>query len=64
MKTTIKDDHVICKCGKNLGVVKNSKGYLCPSCEIVYFTSENAVKLLEKIKKEGKGKQNILDWLT
>jgi hypothetical protein len=61
-KTTIKDKHVICKCGRDLGEVENSKGYLCKSCEIVYFTSENAINLLEELEK-GTLKNNVLDWL-
>lgn len=63
-KTTINDDcHIICKCGEDLGVVKSSKGYLCKKCKIVYFTNENSVKLLDKIRKEGKLKTTVLDWL-
>jgi anaerobic ribonucleoside-triphosphate reductase len=50
--------HIICKCGEDLGILKNKKWYLCNKCEFAFLTKENAIEI-----KNGEVKLNIMDWL-
>lgn len=74
-KLTFRNGRTICKCGTDLGPLKDSKWYYCQKCKFIWLTAENALKEYEKVlekhpelrfpeKEEKKEKQkSVLDWI-
>jgi DNA-directed RNA polymerase subunit RPC12/RpoP len=63
MSVNLKNNHLICPCGNDLGEIKDNKGYICKNCDSLWILKNNAEQMLKRIKKK-ESKTSVLDWLT